>query len=180
MNKKEKLIFFILCLMALIFLISANLLDVRRQDTYESRDRIALYIFKYRKLPSNYILLDNNSPNTTKDVIADGYSFGGMQFENREGLIDNPDNNHFIEADYYPSREMASKEGRGVFRLVFTEDGKKRVLYTENHYESFNELSYSKLKAPSRVMWILFVIPYSGIIVMVIGVQTRSNRRKEE
>ena len=100
---------------------------------------VADYIFKYGKLPDNFITKKeaqalgwDSSCNYVSDV-APGMSIGGDYYGNYEGVLPKAKGRKFTECD------VNYKGGkRGGERIVFSNDG--HVWYTKDHYETFTEL----------------------------------------
>ena len=67
--------------------------------------------------------------------VADGMSIGGDRFGNREGLLPEEDDRIYYECDI--DYEGGYRNGK---RIVFSNDG--LIFYTEDHYESFEEIVY--------------------------------------
>lgn len=108
---------------------------------YTSKEEVALYLYTYGHLPSNFITKDEAkdlgwvSKEGNLGEVAPGKSIGGDYFGNYEGIL--PDEYDYRECD------IDSDGGyRGVKRLVYTEDC-ELIYYTEDHYESF-ELLYGE------------------------------------
>ncbi|MGN0203471.1 MAG: ribonuclease domain-containing protein [Coprococcus sp.] len=107
--------------------------------SYTSREDVALYIHTYGKLPENYMTKkeaqalgwDNKAGNLWD--VAPGMSIGGDRFGNYEGLLPDADGRKYYECDI-------DYEGgyRGSKRIIFSNDG--LIYYTEDHYESFEQL----------------------------------------
>ena len=183
MKKRENRIFIILLTLSIVFLILANCFRVRVYEsrTYTKRNDIAMYIIKYRHLPSNYILKEENTYDTTVDAIANGYAFGGNVFRYEGPITKHTKNTDLIEADYYPDvEEIIASERRGPYRFVYTNSGRFELFYTENHYESFHRLTVFKINLFSNIMWICFVQTFSGFTVMLIVAQVKSNKKEGE
>lgn len=111
-------------------------LTVAEDGSYSSKEEVALYIHLYGKLPSNYITKKQAeklgwvaSKGNLWDV-APGKSIGGSYFGNYEGLLPDGDYRE-CDIDYQGGRRNAK-------RIVFSTDG--RIYYTEDHYESFEQL----------------------------------------
>lgn len=104
---------------------------------------IADYLFAHGELPDNFItkaearaLGWDSAKNYVSDV-APGKSIGGDRFGNYEGLLPEASGRQYYEADCnYVSGP------RGAERIIYSSDG--LVFYTEDHYESFSELSPGK------------------------------------
>ncbi|MBE5811157.1 MAG: ribonuclease [Clostridiales bacterium] len=104
---------------------------------------IADYIFKYGKLPDNFITKSqaqklgwDSSRNYVSDV-APGKSIGGDRFGNYEGLLPSKKGRTWYEADCY-----YTKGKRNAYRILYSNDG--LVYYTDDHYESFTQMHPSK------------------------------------
>jgi hypothetical protein len=119
-----------------------NILDaVQESEKYTTKDSVAAYISKFKKLPSNYV----NKATGQLMYKEKGYVFskwnfnplqvlgvmiGGDYFGNNEGLL--PNNNYKeCDVDYHNS-------SRGTKRLVYTNTG--IVYYTANHYVTFTPI----------------------------------------
>ena len=106
---------------------------------YYEKDDAALYLYTYNKLPENYIKkseankLGWDSQKGNLWDVADGYVIGGDNFGNREKLLPVKEGRKYFEAD-------VNYQGgyRGPERIVYSNDG--LVFYTEDHYESFEQL----------------------------------------
>lgn len=177
MRKEEKLVVFWFSLFSLLFLILAIALKevrVRENQTYEDRNHIALYIYKYDHLPSNYITKDENPYSTRSEAVLQGYSFGGDVFLYEGEITKHTKNEDLREADYYVTRNT----GRGDHRLVYTASGTNEVFYTEDHYDSFTKILRFKINEKSNVMWILFSISCSSDIIFISIIQIRKREEK--
>ena len=182
MKKRENRIFTILLVLSIAFLILAISFRVRvyESKTYTKRNDIAMYIIKYRHLPSNYILQEDNTYDTTVEAIANGYAFGGKVFRYEGPITKYTKNTDLKEADYYPDvEEIIASEGRGPYRFVYTNSGRFELFYTDNHYESFHRLTVFKINLFSNIMWICFIQTFSGSLAMIIIFQVESNRKEK-
>ncbi len=106
--------------------------------SYNSKDEVALYIHLYGKLPSNYITKKEAEnlgwEGGSLESFAPGKSIGGDKFGNYEGLLPEADGRTYKECDI----DTEGKSSRGEKRIVFSNDG--LIYYTEDHYETFEEL----------------------------------------
>ena len=109
---------------------------------YTSKEEVALYLYTYGKLPSNFITKREaeNLGWKKKDgeagqlhVVAPGMSIGGSSFGNYEGLLPEKKGRKYFECDI-----NYVKGNRGAERLVYSNDG--LIFYTGDHYESFEQL----------------------------------------
>ncbi len=119
--------------------LESDKVSVTEDGEYTSKDEVALYIHLYDHLPDNYITKKeaealgwNNKEGNLWDV-APGKSIGGSYFGNYEGLLPEKKGRdyHECDIDYNGGRRNAK-------RIVFSDDG--LIYYTEDHYESFEQL----------------------------------------
>ena len=116
-----------------------SIVTVEEGGSYTSKDEVALYLYGFEELPSNFI-----TKNEAKDLgwisskgnlqdVAPGMSIGGDRFGNYEGLLPKEKNRQYYECDI-------NYEGgrRGAERIIFSNDG--LVYYTGDHYKSFEQL----------------------------------------
>ena len=109
---------------------------------YTSKEEVALYLYTYGKLPSNFITKKEaeNLGWKKKDgeagqlhVVAPGMSIGGSSFGNYEGLLPEKKGRKYFECDI-----NYVKGNRGAERLVYSNEC--LIFYTGDHYESFEQL----------------------------------------
>lgn len=113
--------------------------EIAEDGTYTSKEYVALYIFTYNKLPSNFITKKEAkklgwSGGSLED-FAPGKCIGGDKFGNYEGTL--PEYGTYHECDI----DTLGKSKRGAKRIVYSDDG--RIYYTGDHYETF-ELLYGE------------------------------------
>lgn len=112
---------------------------IDENGTYTSKEDVALYIHTYNKLPSNYITKQEaedlgwiSSKGNLKKV-APGKSIGGDRFGNYEGKLPKARGRSYTECDIdFDGGYRNSK------RIIFSNDG--LIFYTEDHYETFEQL----------------------------------------
>ena len=103
--------------------------DVRRDGIYNTKEEVALYIYLYLALPSNY---KTKAEFIKKDYTSENkLSTGGDRFYNKERLLPEAAGRIYTEADI----EYAGG-GRNAKRLVFSND--LLIFYTSDHYASFS------------------------------------------
>lgn len=112
---------------------------VSEDGSYTSKDEVALYLHLYHHLPSNYITKDEakelgwiSSKGNLWDV-APGKSIGGSRFGNYERQLPDAKNRHYYECDIDFDGQY-----RNASRIIYSDDG--LVFYTEDHYETFEQL----------------------------------------
>lgn len=107
--------------------------------SYTSKEDVALYIYQYGCLPSNFITKKEAEKlgwsGGSLEPYAPGMCIGGSRFGNYEGLLPERDGRIYTECDI----DTLGARSRGAKRIVFSNDG--LIFYTEDHYESF-ELLY--------------------------------------
>lgn len=135
-----KKLFYSLTVLFLLLTGCSQPLAIEEDGWYSSKEEVALYLETYGELPDNYLTkkeamaLGWNSKEGNLWEVADGMSIGGDKFGNREGILPEKDGRVYYECDI-------DYEGgyRNEKRIVFSNDG--LIYYTEDHYESFEELS---------------------------------------
>ena len=113
--------------------------DIDEQSEYSDRDSVALYIYSFGHLPSNYVSKAEarragwiSSEGNLWEVLP-GKSIGGSIFYNDEEKLPDTLGRTWYECDI-------DYEGgyRNEKRLVYSSD--RLVYYTNNHYRSFEQL----------------------------------------
>ena len=109
--------------------------------SYTTKDDVALYIYTYGELPSNFMTKKEAQslgwPGGGLDDYAYGMCIGGDRFGNYEELLPDADGRKWTECDI----DTLHADSRGPKRIVFSNDG--LIYYTPDHYESF-ELLYGE------------------------------------
>lgn len=113
--------------------------SVLEEGCYTGKEEVALYLHLYGHLPDNYITKkeaknlgwDSSAGNLWE--VAPGMSIGGDYFGNYEGLLPEDEDRDYFECDidYDGGRRNAK-------RIIYSDDG--LIFYTEDHYESFEQL----------------------------------------
>ncbi len=116
--------------------------DLPDEDgVYDQKDDVALYIYTYGKLPSNYITKKEAKakgwPGGYLEPYAPGKCIGGDYFGNYEGTLPEKKGRKYYECDI----DTLGAKKRGAKRIIFSSDG--LIYYTEDHYETF-ELLYGE------------------------------------
>lgn len=108
---------------------------------YTSKEDVALYLYQYGCLPSNFITKKEAEKlgwsGGSLEPYAPGMCIGGSRFGNYEGLLPEKKGRTYTECDI----DTLGAKSRGAKRIVFSNDG--LIYYTEDHYESF-ELLYGE------------------------------------
>ncbi|MCR5803126.1 MAG: ribonuclease [Clostridia bacterium] len=111
---------------------------IDKDGTYTSRDDVALYIYTYGELPSNFMTKKEAKQlgweGGSLEDYAPGMCIGGDYFGNYEGLLPTKDGREYHECDI----DTLGAKSRGAKRIIYSNDG--LIYYTEDHYESFTLL----------------------------------------
>ncbi|MBR5020736.1 MAG: ribonuclease [Oscillospiraceae bacterium] len=109
--------------------------------SYTTAEDVALYLYTYGKLPSNFITKKEAQslgwPGGGLDDYAYGMCIGGDRYGNYEQLLPDAEGRRWTECDI----DTLHADSRGPRRIVFSNDG--LIYYTPDHYESF-ELLYGE------------------------------------
>ena len=119
-----------------------NQQQIDKQGKYTSKEEVALYIFTYGELPSNYVNKTKakqmgwvaGKGNLTK--VCEGCSIGGDVFTNRQKSLPTKKGRTYYECDI--DYQGGTRNGK---RIVYSNDG--LIYYTDDHYNSF-ELLYGE------------------------------------
>ena len=109
---------------------------------YTDKDRVALYIHTYNRLPVNFITKNEARKKGYKASkqnlwkILDGYCLGGDVFTNREGSLPKKKGRTYYECDINFDGKVRNAE-----RIIYSNDG--LIYYTKDHYKTF-ELLYGE------------------------------------
>lgn len=105
---------------------------------YYDLENVVLYLYLYEELPDNYITKTEAKElgweGGSVEKYKEGAAIGGDTFGNREGLLPEEDGRTYTECDL----DTDGENSRGAKRLVFSNDG--LYFYTEDHYETFDEV----------------------------------------
>jgi hypothetical protein len=103
--------------------------EIYRDGYYNTKEEVALYIYLYLALPSNYRKKSEfNRNDYTKE---NKLSTGGDRFYNKERLLPEASGRIYTEADI-----DYSGGSRNAKRIVFSND--LLIFYTSDHYASFS------------------------------------------
>ena len=117
-------------------------IEISEDGQYTTKDDVALYLFTYGKLPSNYITKTNakkkgwDAEKGNLNKVCPGCSIGGDRFSNYEGHLPEKEGRKYYECDIDYSGGT-----RNAKRIVYSNDG--LIYYTEDHYNTF-ELLYGE------------------------------------
>ena len=112
-----------------------------KNGVYTTKDDVALYLYTYGELPSNFITKKEAQKlgweGGSLEPYAPGKCIGGSRFGNYEGILPEKDGRSYTECDI----DTLGKYSRGAKRIVFSNDG--LIYYTGDHYKTF-ELLYGE------------------------------------
>lgn len=118
---------------------TAEMLD--EDGTYDTKEDVALYLYQYGKLPSNFMTKNKARKKGWSSgplhLKVKGKCIGGDKYSNFEGLLPEKDGRVYYECDI----NTLHSKSRGPERIVYSNDG--LIYYTPDHYESF-ELLYGE------------------------------------
>ncbi len=107
-------------------------------NSYYDLENVVLYLYLYEELPDNYMTKakarELGWEGGSVEKYKEGAAIGGDTFGNREGLLPKEKGRTYTECDI----DTDGEQSRGAKRLVFSNDG--LYFYTEDHYESFDEV----------------------------------------
>ena len=110
---------------------------IDRDGIYDTKDEVALYIYTYHELPSNYMTKKEARKLGWKsgalNRVVKGKCIGGDVFMNSEGIL--PKGEDYIECDI----DTIHEKKRGAERIVYSIDDWD-VYYTADHYRTFEQL----------------------------------------
>lgn len=112
---------------------------ISESSAYSSKDEVAEYLHEFGHLPPNYLTKKEAQDLgwvTSKGnlwEVAPGKSIGGDRFGNREGLLPEAPGRKYYECDIDFDGSY-----RNAKRIIYSNDG--LIFYTEDHYESFQQL----------------------------------------
>lgn len=118
---------------------AVELLD--EDGTYDTKEEVALYLYQYGKLPSNFMTKKQaRKQGWTSGALnrkIKGMCIGGDYYGNYEGLLPEAEGRKYYECDI----NTLHSRSRGAERIIYSNDG--LIYYTPDHYESF-ELLYGE------------------------------------
>lgn len=203
LSNHKKIMAFLFLIIAVIFFIMpiATRVSVKKGESYEKKNEVALYLFKYKELPNNYrtkieIKAMYNegligSKQVVKLALMDGYSYGGDKFAGektsyKDWIGNYTQNiNNLYECDIYENREKlikATNPNRGTHRLVYTGDCTE-IYYSDNHYgeketPGFKKITKSSINRTSNTLWVVFFLWTScGAIIIAINIRSEKTER---
>lgn len=102
---------------------------------YTSKEKVALYIHTYKKLPANFITKEDAQslgwPGGSLLPYAPYKCIGGNKYSNYEGTLPKEKGRQYYECDINTLGALQ----RGAERLVYSNDG--LIYYTPDHYKTF-------------------------------------------
>lgn len=105
---------------------------------YTSKNKVAAYIRRYGKLPSNFITKSEASELGWNGGSLLKYSkyacIGGNIYHDYEGVLPKAAGRKYYECDI----DTMGALSRGAKRIIYSNDG--LIYYTDNHYNHFKQL----------------------------------------
>lgn len=122
-----------------ITVVSGETEELTEDGIYTGKEKVALYIHTYQKLPNNFITKAEAQslgwPGGSLLPYAPFSCIGGDKYSNYEGTLPKETGRQYYECDINTLGALQ----RGAERLVYSNDG--LIYYTPDHYETF-ELLY--------------------------------------
>jgi hypothetical protein len=148
-RKKFRKIFYF-TFVILFFGMSFARVNVSFNEPYTSVHDVAAYIYTYDRLPNNYVIKQSF------DLIDGDNVYFYDVFNNEEGLLP--------EDGYIEAYINATKTDLGKERLVFSDT---LVYYTDDHYASFDVISWFSIFGLHLIIRSLFWIVNFSIISII-------------
>ncbi|MBN2220772.1 MAG: hypothetical protein JW708_01115 [Vallitaleaceae bacterium] len=148
----------------------ATRVRVEENGHYYTKEKVSLYILKYKELPGNFITKSEATTlyATYYDAMEEGFAIGGDIFIYDGTITSLTDITTLRECDIYLDRQkQIADSNRGVDRLVFALDGSE-VFYTHDHYSTFEEVTVFSIQSTSTAWWVVFVVYNSGIATLYV------------
>ena len=121
-----------------ITVVSGETEELKEDGIYTSKDKVALYIHTYQKLPRNFITKEEAQslgwPGGSLIPYAKYSCIGGNKYSNYEGTLPKKSGRQYYECDINTLGALQ----RGAERLVYSDDG--LIYYTSDHYATFQQL----------------------------------------
>ena len=164
----------------LVFLTLMPFVTTRRTDvssSYTDKNDVALYIMQHHELPPNYITKGGFEYVQEKNIPYGDYTaIGGDTFIN-DGKLKNygiGKNIGLRECDVV-SKGYKIDSARGAERLVYTSNTKNvRVFYTDDHYKSFEEITYFELQIARNIFLIILGVYITACVIFYASVLVRA------
>ena len=138
--------------------------NVSEGKEYTDFDHVALYILEYNDVPDNYI---------TGLTLRTPYRYGA--FLNVEEKLP-------LGVEYTEVYINATSDDYGAERFVFSDDG---LFYTLNHYDSFSEITTTKILAGYYLfrglfyMFLLLGVVFVGLMLTLSKEVTADDLKKD-
>jgi len=112
---------------------------VQEDGLYTGKEEVAAYLHAFWGLPANYVTKEEartmgwSSKKNNLNEVLPGYTIGGDEFGNREGLLPATGTRTWYECDVNTTDGSRSRE-----RLVYSSDG--LIYYTNDGFKTFEQL----------------------------------------
>ncbi len=130
----------IILMSVLLICTAATRTTVHENGRYHTKKEVALYLYTYKKLPSNYLL--KSETEKSSEQPENGYYIGGDVFRYKKRITEYTKKTDLRECDLdYP--ENSSR--RGPKRLVYAADCSE-IFYTDTHYGDDGDPAFVPVK----------------------------------
>lgn len=147
-------------------------------DTYTTKEDVALYIMQYHELPKNYVTKYGKDYMKNHSLDSTGLIMGGDTHLNTGQLSAYGINYGVSLRECDVAGGLYQLNGnRGAERLVYTcNTGDVRVFYTQDHYETFIELTDFQLQQTKNMFSIWFAFYLVLFVAFYMGMEVYKNR----
>lgn len=118
--------------------------EIVENNSYTTKDEVALYIYKFKKLPNNFVTKKeaknagwNNKAGNLWEVLP-GKSIGGDEYKNYEKKLPQITGRKYYECDIDYDGGYRNEK-----RIIYADDFDENIgfiYYTEDHYKTFEKL----------------------------------------
>lgn len=155
---------------------------VKEDGLYYDYKDVSLYVYKYDKLPSNFITKSQAEYlfGNYYDAVDQGYNIGGDVYLYMGAITQITENQDLRESDIYPDRNaVVTNSSRGSYRLIYTLDGSD-VFYTTDHYATIDHVSSGEIQSTSILFSILFFVYFGNFLFFYFVLVKKEILSKEE
>lgn len=130
----------IILMSVLLICTAATRTTVHENGRYHTKKEVALYLYTYKKLPSNYLL--KSETEKSSEQPENGYYIGGDVFRYKKKITEYTKKTDLRECDLdYPENSPR----RGPKRLVYAADCSE-IFYTDTHYGDDGDPAFVPVK----------------------------------
>lgn len=179
LHKKKLYLASFLLFIVLLILPFATTKKIKIDEPYESKEEVALYLITYHELPKNYITKSGLDYAISHFLDVSDKCVGGDTHHGSGNIMNYvPQDSTLKEADIKGDTYNISKKQRGLIRIVYTCNTKNvRVFYTEDHYNTYVELTPFLLQK-TRNICLIILGSYTLIIIIFFSVMEIKQKKE--